>query len=96
MSKRFHQFFYKEQTKDKIVKDNNRKGRWLYHDSNSSCDAKMSGRIKFNSDHSSDKLFCRGVPVSRSLFSIFKYLSSLSNLHLWFFNLWPYKIQRTN
>lgn len=62
-----------------------------YHDSNSSWDENMSGRIKFNNDQSSAKLFCKGVPVNKSLFSTFKSLRSLTNLHLAFFNLCPFK-----
>jgi hypothetical protein len=47
--------------------------------------------MKFNNDQSSAKLFCRGVPVNRSLFSTGKYFNSLISLHFAFFNLCPFR-----
>lgn len=38
-------------------------------DSNSSRDVNIWGKMKFNKDQSSAKLFCRGIPVKRNLFS---------------------------
>lgn len=61
------------------------------HDSNSSWDWKISGKMKFNNDQSSAKLFCRGVPVNRSLFSTGKCFNSLSNLHFEFFSRCPFR-----
>lgn len=64
-----------------------------YHDSNSSWDENISGKIKFNNDQSSAKLFWRGVPVNRILFSTGMYFNCCTNLHLEFFNLCPFNKQ---
>ena len=45
--------------------------------------------MKFNNDHSSAKLFYRGVPVKRSLLSACKCFNSFTSLYLKFFNLCP-------
>ena len=37
----------------------------------------MSGRRKFNRDHSSDRLFCNGVPVSSNRFAALYVFNSL-------------------
>lgn len=60
-----------------------------YHDSNSSWELKISGKRKFRSDHSSAKLFCSGVPVRRSLFSMGMCFSSFRSLHFVFFSRCP-------
>jgi hypothetical protein len=41
----------------------------LNQESKSSAELNTSGNRKFNKAHNSCKLFCRGVPVSRSLFA---------------------------
>lgn len=40
--------------------------------------SKMSGRRKFNRDHSSDRLFCNGVPVSSNRFAALYVFNSLT------------------
>lgn len=68
-----------------------KKKKDTHHDSNSSLDEKISGKIKFNNDQSSAKLFCSGVPVRSSLFSTVMCFNSFSSLHFEFFNLCPFK-----
>ncbi len=48
-----------------------------------------SGRRKLSRDHSSDRLFCRGVPVSSSLLSDISIFSSCTSRQFKFLILWP-------
>jgi hypothetical protein len=43
----------------------------------------MSGNKKFSSDHSSDKLFCSGVPVNNKRFAAGKAFNSLQKICLY-------------
>lgn len=47
------------------------------HSRNSRCDAKICGIKKCINDHSSIKLFCRGVPVSNSRLKIAKLINAI-------------------
>mmetsp|Transcript_23371 Transcript_23371/g.55799 ORF Transcript_23371/g.55799 Transcript_23371/m.55799 type:complete len:285 (+) Transcript_23371:16-870(+) len=52
-------------------------------------ESKMSGRMKLSSDHSSERLFCKGVPDSNRRFAARSVLSSRSNLQSLFFRRCP-------
>lgn len=51
--------------------------------------SKTSGRRKLSRDHSSDRLFCRGVPVRSSLLSVGNIFSSCTRRQFRFLILWP-------
>jgi hypothetical protein len=68
---------------------NNKLEKNTDHFSNSSRDENISGKMKFSNDQSSAKLFWRGVPVKRSLFSTLMYLNMFTNLQFEFLSLCP-------
>lgn len=59
------------------------------HFSKSAREVKTSGSKKLSRDHSSLRLFCRGVPVSKSLLAVSNSRKDLMSLQLKFFSLWP-------
>jgi hypothetical protein len=66
---------------------------YAYQDWNSASEVKIFGRMKFNRDHNSGRLFWRGVPVNSRRFSADNCLSSLNNLQSVFLSLWPCNVR---
>lgn len=58
------------------------------HSSKSLLDVKISGSKKFSRDHNSCRLFCSGVPVSKSLYLESSYLNLCEIWLSSFFSLW--------